>query len=84
MIKQLKTLILICTFLTLIFSSCKKESALDTQNYNYISQNELKSLISQVKVWHDSTVSSNLKSKVQNGLKAFSVNDYDIVPPIVN
>lgn len=84
MIKQLKTLILICTFLTLIFSSCKKESALNKQNNNIQSQNELKSLISQVKLWYDSTVSSSLKYKVQNGLTAFSVNDNDIIPPIID
>ena len=84
MIKQIKPLISICVFLTLVFSSCKKESAFDAQSNNNQSQNELNSLISQVKVWHDSTVSSNLSTKVQNGVRAFSVNENDIVPPIVD
>jgi hypothetical protein len=84
MIKKIKPLISICAFLTLVFSSCKKESAFDTQINNNQSQNELKSLISQVKVWHDSTVSSNLSTKVQNGVRAFSVNENDIVPPVVD
>ena len=84
MIKQIKPLISICVFLTLVFSSCKKESAFDAQSNNNQSQNELKSLISQVKVWHDSTVSSNLSTKVQNGVRAFSVNENDIVPPVVD
>ena len=79
MIKQIKPLISICVFLTLVFSSCKKESAFDAQSNNNQSQNELNSLISQVKVWHDSTVSSNLSTKVQNGVRAFSVNENDIV-----
>jgi hypothetical protein len=84
MIKQIKPLISICVFLILVFSSCKKESAFDAQSNNNQSQNELNSLISQVKVWHDSTVSSNLSTKVQNGVRAFSVNENDIVPPVVD
>jgi hypothetical protein len=84
MIKQIKPLISICAFLTLVISSCKKESAFDAQGNNNQSQNELNLLISQVKVWHDSTVSSNLNTKVQNGVRAFSVNENDIVPPIVD
>lgn len=84
MIKQIKSLISICVFLTLVFSSCKKESAFDAQSNNNQSQNELNSLSSQVKVWHDSTVSSNLSTKVQNGVRAFSVNENDIVPPVVD
>ena len=84
MIKQIKPLISICVFLTLVFSSCKKESAFDAQSNNNQSQNELKSLISQVKVWHNSTVSSNLSTKVQNEVRAFSVNENDIVPPFVD
>jgi len=84
MIKQFKQLINICAFLTLLFSSCKKESDFNTQNNNNKLQNELKSLISQVKSWHDSTVSSSLKSKAQKSLSAFSLNDNDIVPPIID
>jgi hypothetical protein len=84
MIKQIKPLINICAFLTLVISSCKKESAFNAQGNNNQSQNELKSLISQVKVWHDSTVSSNLSTKVQNGVRAFSLNENDIVPPVVD
>ena len=37
-----------------------------------------------MKLWHDSTVSSNLSTKAQNGVRAFSVNENDIVPPIVD
>ncbi len=84
MIKQIKPLINICALLTLVISSCKKESAFDAQGNNNQSQNELKSLISQVKIWHDSTVSSNLSTKVQNEVRAFSVNENDIVPPVVD
>lgn len=84
MIKPFKPLIYVCAFLILVFSSCKKEGVMEVQNTNNISQNELKSLVSQVKVWHDSTVSSNLSRKIQNGVKAFSVNENDIVPPVVD
>lgn len=40
--------------------------------------------MTQVKTWHDSTVSLNLRTKIQNGVSAFSVNENDIVPPIVD
>lgn len=84
MIKQLKPLIYVCAFLFLVLNSCKKEGVMVVQNTNNISQNELKSLVSQVKVWHDSTVSSNLSTKIQNGIRAFSVNENDIIPPVVD
>ena len=84
MIKPFKPLIYVCAFLILVFSSCKKEAVMEAQNNNNISQKELKSLVSQVKVWHDSTVSSNLSTKVQNGVSAFSVNENDIIPPVVD
>ncbi len=50
MIKQLKPLIYVCAFLFLVLNSCKKEGVMVVQNTNNISQNELKSLVSQVKV----------------------------------
>ncbi len=84
MIKLFKPLFNICAFLTLVFISCKKESDFNTKNNNNQFQNELKSMINQVKIWHDSTVSSNLKSKTQNGLTVFSVNDNDIIPPFID
>lgn len=84
MLNPFKPLISICAFFTLVLCSCKKESAFDTQNYNKQSQNELKLMVSQVKIWHDSTVNSNLSTKVQNGLKAFSANENDIVPPVID
>ena len=84
MIKQFKPLILFFAFLALVFSSCKKDGVFDVTDTKSISQIELKSLVAQVKLWHDSTVSSIIKSRNQNGLKAFSVNENDIVPPIVD
>ena len=84
MIKPFKPLIYVCAFLILVFSSCKKEGVMEVQNTNNISQNELKSLVSQVKVWHDSTISSTLNTKIQNGVRALSVNENDIIPPVVD
>lgn len=84
MIKQLNPLVFICTFFVFIFSSCKKEGALETPDTNSILKNELKSLVNQVKLWHDSTVRSKPSTKVQNGIIAFSVNENDIAPPIVD
>jgi hypothetical protein len=84
MIEKIKNHLLNGVFLLLLFSSCKKEVSLEIQQDNQANFNELKSLVAQVKTWHDSTVSSNLSTKVQNGVKAFSVNENDIIPPIVD
>jgi hypothetical protein len=84
MIKQLNPLIFICTLFVLAFGSCKKEGVLEASDTNSIFKNELKSLVNQVKLWHDSTVRSKQNTKVQNGIIAFSVNENDIVPPKVD
>ena len=84
MIKQLNPLIFICTLFVLAFGSCKKEGVLEASDTNSILKNELKSLVNQVKLWHDSTVRSKQNTKVQNGIIAFSVNENDIVPPKVD
>ncbi len=84
MIEKIKNHLLNGVLLLLIFSSCKKEVSLEIQQDNQANFNELKSLVTQVKTWHDSTVSSNLSTKVQNGVRAFSVNENDIIPPIVD
>jgi hypothetical protein len=68
----------------LAFTSCKKDGVLEALDTNSILQNDLKSLVSQVKQWHDSTVRSKQNKKVQNGIIAYSVNENDIVPPIVD
>ncbi len=84
MIKQLNPLIFIYTLFLLAFGSCKKEGVLEASDTNSILKNELKSLVNQVKLWHDSTVHSKQNTKVQNGIIAFSVNENDIVPPKVD
>ena len=81
--KHFKSLILIYIFFVLPFSSCRKELKLNTPDVNSISNNEIKSLVSQVKVWHDSTVSSSIKSISQSGVKAFNVNENNIIPPVI-
>jgi hypothetical protein len=84
MIEKIKNHLLNGVLLLVLFSSCKKEVSIEIQQDNQANFNELKSLVTQVKTWHDSTVSSNLSTKAQNGVKAFSVNENDIVPPIVD
>jgi len=84
MIEKIKNHLLNGVLLLVLFSSCKKEVSLEIQQESQSNLNELKSLVSQVKLWHDSTVSSSLKTKAQNGVRAFSVNENDIVPPIVD
>lgn len=84
MINQFKTTLFIGAFICIFFISCKKEnSSIIQTNYQH-SSNNLQSLVNQVKIWHDSTISSNLKSNKQNGPKAFSLNDNDIIPPYIN
>lgn len=84
MIEKIKRNLLNGVLLLVLFSSCKKEVSLEIQQENQANVNELKFLVTQVKTWHDSTVSSNLRTKFQNGVSAFSVNENDIVPPVVD
>ena len=84
MIEKIKNHLLNGVLLLLLFSSCKKEVSLEIQQDNQVNFNELKSLVTQVKTWHDSTVNSNLSTKAKSGIRAFSVNENDIVPPIVD
>jgi len=67
------------------FSSCNKESSLPIQNENQNSTNELKSIVSQVKFWHDSVVSNKVKGgNSENNIKSFSLGPDDISPPSIN
>ena len=73
MIKIFNIVILISTLLIITFSSCNKESTLPIQNENQNSTNELKSLVSQVKFWHDSIVSNKTKGvNSENNIKSFN------------
>lgn len=84
MIKKIKRHLLNGLLILVLLSSCKKDVSLEIQQESQSNINELKFLVTQVKTWHDSTVSSNLRTKVQNGVSAFSVNENDIVPPVVD
>ena len=84
MIKKMKRHLLNGLLILVLLSSCKKDVSLEIQQESQSNINELKFLVTQVKTWHDSTVSSNLRTKVQNGVSAFSVNENDIVPPVVD
>jgi hypothetical protein len=67
------------------FSSCNKESTLPIQNENQNSTNELKSLVSQVKFWHDSIISNKVKGVIaENNVKSFSLGPDDITPPEID
>ena len=61
MIKNLKITILVIALFFIVLISCNKESTLTIQNNNQTSTNELKSLVNQVKVWHDSVVSNKVQ-----------------------
>jgi hypothetical protein len=65
MIEKIKRNLLNGVLLLVLFSSCKKEVSLEIQQENQANVNELKFLVTQVKTWHDSTVSSNLRTKFQ-------------------
>jgi len=85
MIKKFNIVILISTLFMIIFSSCNKESSLPIQNENQNSTNELKSIVSQVKFWHDSVVSNKVKGgNSENNIKSFSLGPDDISPPSIN
>ena len=85
MIKIFNIVILISILLIITFSSCNKESTLPIQNDNQNSTNELKTLVNQVKVWHDSVVSNKVKSLIaENNIKPFSLGPDDISPPVID
>lgn len=85
MIKNLKITILVSALFFIVLISCNKESTLTIQNDNQISINELKSLVSQVKFWHDSVVSNKVKGvNVENNVKSFSLGPDDITPPSID
>jgi hypothetical protein len=85
MIKNLKISILVSALFFIALSSCNKESTLPIQNDNQISTSELKSLVSQVKFWHDSIVSNKTRSiNVENNVKSFSLGPDDIIPPSID
>jgi len=85
MIKKFNIVILVSAIFMITFSSCNKESSLPIQNENQNSTNELKSLVSQVKFWHDSVVSNKVKGgNSENNIKSFSLGPDDISPPSIN
>lgn len=85
MIKKFNIVILISTLFIITFSSCNKESTLPIQNENQNSTNELKTLVSQVKFWHDSVVSNKVKGVIaENNVKSFSLGPDDITPPVID
>ena len=85
MIKIFNIVILISTLFIITFSSCNKESTLPIQNENQNSTNELKSLVSQVKFWHESIVSNKSKGvNSENNIKSFSLGPDDITPPVID
>jgi len=85
MIKNLKITILVSAIFFIVLSSCNKESTLPIQNDNQTSTNELKSLVSQVKFWHDSIVSNKSKGvNSENNVKSFSLGPDDITPSSID
>jgi hypothetical protein len=85
MIKKFNIVILVSVLFFIALSSCNKESTLSIQNDNQISTSELKSLVSQVKFWHDSVVSNNVKGgNAENNVKSFSLGPEDITPPVID
>jgi predicted SprT family Zn-dependent metalloprotease len=58
---------------------------LPIQNDNQTSTNELKSLVSQVKFWHDSIINNKTKGvNSENNVKSFSLGPDDIMPPVID
>ena len=84
MIEKIKRNLLNAVLILVLFSSCKKDVSVEIQQESQSNINELKFIVTQVKTWHDSTVSSNLRTKIQDGVSAFSVNENDIVPPVLD
>ena len=82
---MMKKIILIGATLMIVLNSCKKETSLDIQNDITTASNNTKSLIFQVKNWHDSVVSNKVIGvNSENNIKSFSLGPYDITPPSID
>ena len=82
---MIKQIILIGTILMITLNSCKKETSLEMQNEISNASNAKKSLIFQVKNWHDSVVSNKVKGvNSENNIKSFSLGPDDITPPSID
>ena len=79
MIKRHIPLIFIYTLFVLAFGSCKKEGVLEASDTNSILKNELKSLVNQVKLWHDSTVRSKTTTNVTSQSITANYGNYILV-----
>ena len=84
MIKQLNRFLFIVTFFFILFSSCKKEEILAIQTDHLTTINELKSLVSQIKIWHDSITNNITVGNSENNIKSLSLNSNDIIPPVID
>jgi len=85
MIKKFRFTILVSTLFFIALTSCNKESTLLIQNDNQNSTNELKTLVNQVKIWHDSIVSIKITGgNSENNIKSFSLGPDDIIPPVID
>lgn len=69
--------------LIISLSSCNKEGILASKN-DFQTSNDLTSLVSQVKEWHDSSVNSKITSKSENFIKSQSAKPDDIIPPVID
>lgn len=82
---MIKKIILISVTLMIVLNSCKKETSLEMQNEITNASNYKKSLIFQVKIWHDSVVSNKVKGvNSENNIKSFSLGPDDITPPTID
>jgi hypothetical protein len=84
MIEQLNRFLFIVTFFFILFSSCKKEEILAIQTDHLTTINELKSLVSQIKIWHDSITNNITVGNSENNIKSLSLNSNDIIPPVID
>jgi hypothetical protein len=74
----------ICVFFLILFSNCKKEASITTQNDYQVAAYDLKALVNKVKIWHDSVVSSMGNSNNENNVKSLSLSPDDIVSPVID
>jgi len=84
MIKQFKTILFIAALLLTFMSSCKKEIAMETPNEIQAASNELKILVTQVRAWRDSVISTKVVNGSENNIKTLSLSQNDILLPVID
>jgi hypothetical protein len=79
-----KKIHLVLSFILIMLASCNKDVANIDISHGPNQSFELKTLVSQIKIWHDSIVNPTSNNSNENIVKSQSIVGQDIIPPTIN